>query len=346
MVASIDSENNQVGLLSIPRDLLVKIPGHGEGKINAAHSYGEQEEEGGGPKLLKETVSTVLDLPIHYYIRVDFSGFKEFIDALGGVEVDVPKDLYDPFYPDDQLVGYEPLRISAGLQTMDGDTALRYARSRKTTSDFDRASRQQQILLGARDKATSIGVITNPIKLNEIIQIVGNHLRTDISLDEIKGLLTIAQNIDANSVVTKVLDNSTDGVLKTYNNGGYYLIPRAGLYDYSEIQKIAHELFKDPYLARENARIEILNGSSVAGQALKLSDELETLGYNVISIDKTESTSKTVIYDFSNSTPFTSSFLANRVGVSVTASQPSNDSSGVDIRIILGDDYKASQSSN
>ncbi|MCA9388287.1 LCP family protein [Candidatus Berkelbacteria bacterium] len=343
MVASIDSQNNQVGLLSIPRDLLVKIPGYNEGKINSAHSYGEQQEEGGGPRLLKEVVSEVIDLPIHYYFRVDFDGFEEFIDALGGVEIDVSKALNDPFYPDDRLVGYQPLYIPAGLQLMDGDTALRYARSRKTTSDFDRASRQQQIILGVRDKAISAGVIANPIKLNEIIQIVGDHLKTDIALDEIKSLLTIAQKIDSDSVITKVLDNSTNGVLKTYSNGGYYLIPKAGMYDYSEIQKMAHELFKDPYLARENAKIEILNGSSTAGQALKLSEDLQALGYNIVSIDKAESTKQTVIYDYSSSTPFTASFLANRVGVSITPGQ-TTEADGVDIRIILGDDYQNSSS--
>jgi len=338
MVASFDVENNQLALLSIPRDLRVKIPGYGYVKINAAHSYGESQEAGSGPQLLKQTVSDVLDLPIHYYVRADFSGFEQLVDAIGGVDVNVTKALYDPFFPDKQLKGYDPFSVSAGQHHFDGETALKYARSRETTSDFDRAARQQQIMLAARDKLLSLGIMTNPVKITELINIVGDHMKTDITATEMKQFAQYAKNIDTSNIVTKILDNSTDGPLKSISDGGYYLVPKAG--DFSEVQRIAHELFTDPYLKREQAAIEILNGTGDAGQALQLEQDLQALGYTIASIDKTDVTARTTVTDYSHgAAPFTVKFLSGRLGVSASIATPPSGTSGIDVRIVLGQDY-------
>jgi len=143
MVLSIKPEAKQAALLSIPRDLYVPIPGAGSAKINSAHALGEQRETGTGPALAKSVVGTVLDLPIHYYIRVDFAGFTKLIDAVDGLDINVEKAIADPFYPDERTEGYAPFYLKAGPKHMDGKLALKYARSRETTSDFDRARRQQ-----------------------------------------------------------------------------------------------------------------------------------------------------------------------------------------------------------
>ncbi len=148
LVLSIDPQTKDTAMLSIPRDLYVKIPATGKyatqySKINAANAYG-------GPELAAKVVSSVIGVPIHYYILVDFSGFRQAVDAVGGVDVTVGKAIYDPEYPcDNEKGGYCPFSVAAGPQHMNGTVALRYARSRKSTSDFDRAARQQQIIGGA-----------------------------------------------------------------------------------------------------------------------------------------------------------------------------------------------------
>ncbi|MBI2589675.1 LCP family protein [Candidatus Berkelbacteria bacterium] len=338
MVASLDPENKKLALLSLPRDLRVPIAGNGNGKINSAHSYGESQEPGNGPKVLKETVGNVLDLPIHYFVRVDFTGFIKFIDALGGITVEIPKALDDPFYPDEKLEGYQPFSIGAGTQKLNGTIALKYARSRQTTSDFDRASRQQQILLAVRDRSLSLDILANPRKLSEIMGILGEHVRTDLSLTELERLYRILNTVDSGGIVTKVLDNGSDGPLMTVNEGGYYLVPKTG--NFKEVQRIAHELFTDPNLKRENAKIEILNASGKPGLAHELELDLKSLGYNIVSIDKIVDAPATVLHDYSQGrAPFTVNFLSDRLNAKVeTSAKPEGETA--DLVLTLGADYE------
>lgn len=338
IVASIDPVNKKLAMMSIPRDLRVTLPNGGTGKINSAHSYGESKEAGTGPQVLMDVVSKVIDLPIHYYARVDFAGFEKFIDALGGVTIDVPKALYDPFFPDAKLEGYEPFSVKAGTQTMNGLVALKYARSRETTSDFDRAARQQQILLAVRSKLLQANVLANPQKINELAGILGDHVRMDMSLTDVQHLLEIVQGIDQTQIVSKVLDNGPDGPLKSISDNGYYLVPKSG--NFKDIQRIAHELFTDPNLAKEKAKIEILNGTGEAGTAHELELDLEALGYTISSIDTTDKTATTTLYDFTGGTvPFTARFLTDRLHAVLTQrTRPAGTTA--DLQLILGTDYK------
>ncbi len=342
MVASIDPVHQQVALLSLPRDLRVPIAGNGQGKLNSAHSYGESQGKDQGPVVLKETVSTILDLPIHYYVRADFQGFTKLINAVGGVSIDVPKALNDPFYPDEELIGYEPFSVSAGVQKMNGEVALKYARSRQTTSDFDRAARQQQILMAFREKALSLNILANPAKLQEILGILGDHIRMDMSAMELKRLFDLVSDIDTSTITTVVLDNSVGGPLQTINEGGYYLTPKAG--NFKEVQRIAHALFTDPYIKKEDASLQILNGSGIPGEAKELQLDLESLGYNVTSIDTTGETATTVLYDYSQGkAPFTVKFLAERFSLSVRVSEPPAETTAA-LSLVLGTDFKLPKS--
>lgn len=338
MIASIDPTNKKLAMMSIPRDLRVPLPGGGSGKINSAHAIGESQEAGKGPQALMDTVSKVLDLPIHYYVRVDFAGFEKFIDALGGVTVDVPKMLYDPFFPDAKMIGYQPLTVKAGTQTMNGLLALKYARSRETTSDFDRAARQQLILLAVRSKLISANTLANPQKISELTSILGDHVKMDLSLTDLQHLMEIVKDVDQNQIATKVLDNGPDGPLKSLSDNGYYLVPKTG--NFKEIQRIAHELFADPNLTKEQAKIEILNGTGEAGKAQELRLDLEALGYKIISIDKTDKIATTTLYDYSGGkAPFTARFLTDRLHAKLTtATRPVG--STADLRLVLGDDYQ------
>lgn len=343
MVASIDPQNKQVALLSLPRDLRVPIAGNGYGKLNSAHSYGEAKEKGTGPKVLKETVADILDLPIHYFVRIDFDGFEKFIDALGGITVDVKKALNDPYYPDDRLEGYQPFTVRAGVQEMDGDTALRYARSRQTTSDFDRAARQQDILLAIQQKALSVNVLANPQKLTSIMNVVGDHIRMDLSAQDLQRLFSLVKDLGRDDVTTTVIDNSADGPLKTVNDGGYYLVPKSG--DFKEVQRIAHSVFTDPYIRKEAAGIEVLNGTGTVGVARELELDLKSRGYNVVNIDNAPTVTTTTIYDYSGgATPFTARLLSERLNIQLTpATRPADAEATVQFRVVLGSSYKGTE---
>lgn len=339
MIASIDPVNKQLAMLSIPRDLRVPLKEGGFTKINAIHAYGEQNQEGSGPQALKDLLSEILDLPIHYYLKVDFDGFRKIVDEIGGIDINVPNEIYDPSYPAPNMIDYEPFYIKAGDQHLNGDVALKYARTRKSSSDFDRAERQQQIILAVREKAVSVGVLANPSKVLSIANILGDHVRMDMSAKEVSAFLSILSQLDASKTISKVLDNAADGPLYTYNVGGYYLVPKSG--DWTEIQRIAHEIFKDPYLAKENAKIEIYNGTGVAGEARKLRDELLGLGYNVGEIKTSEEAQETVIKDYSDGkAEFTVDFLTKRLSSSsVKSTKDSSVPEDIKIQIILGKDY-------
>jgi LCP family protein required for cell wall assembly len=149
-----DPSTDSAALISIPRDLWVPIPGHGRNRINTANFFGDADQPGNGPLLAKRVVSENFGVPVQYYVRIRFQGFVDVIDTLGGITVDVPRDLDDDHYPTPDY-GTQKIHIAAGVQHMDGETALIYARSRYSTSDFDRARRQQQILLAAYDKLNS-----------------------------------------------------------------------------------------------------------------------------------------------------------------------------------------------
>jgi LCP family protein required for cell wall assembly len=331
-------------MLSIPRDFYVPIPGYGSAKINAAHAYGEQDKyPGGGPALAKLTVSKILDLPIHYYARIDFNGFKKAVDAVGGIDVVVDKAIYDPYYPDDRRSGaYKAFQIAAGPQHMNGDVALKYARSRYTTSDFDRAARQQKVLLALREKALKLETLTNPAKLSGLIDAVGSSAKTDLQLGEIRKLAQIAKDIDPSRVITKVLDTSPDGLLVSGNiGGGSVEIPKAGINNFSEIRAFVHSIFVDNYLKEENAAIEVANGTSRSGLAADVTKILKAYNYNVVKTTTADNQNypATVIYDYTDGKkPYTVSYLENRFRTKAKRMAPV--APDVEIKIILGADYR------
>ncbi|MBI1881225.1 MAG: LCP family protein [Chloroflexi bacterium] len=145
ILATFNPDPSQAALLSIPRDLWVDIPGQGANRINTANYFGDIAQPGYGPELARQTVQHNLGPPIHGYVLVDFSGFVALVDALGGIDVDVPQTIVDENYPTPDY-GVMTIVIPAGPQHMDGATALIYARTRHADSDFDRSQRQQQVL--------------------------------------------------------------------------------------------------------------------------------------------------------------------------------------------------------
>jgi LCP family protein required for cell wall assembly len=349
MVISIDPRTHDTAILSIPRDLYVPIPGYGSAKINSADSYGEAEKSGNGPALAKQTVSKVLGIDIHYYVQVDFQAFKQSVDKVGGVDVTVDQALYDPEYPcpnnEALMCGFS---IKAGKQHLDGATALEYVRCRKGNcgDDFGRAARQQQVMVALRSKAISLGTLANPATVLGLIDIIGDHVRTDLQPFEIKKLLSISQEIDASKITHKVLDDTPEGLLMAGDipGAGSILVPRAGVGNFKAIQQLVHSIFIDNYIKDENAAIEVQNGTTRSGLATQVGTDLkDTYQYNVVSMTTAENQNypTTVIYDYTDGKkPYTINYLEQRFGVKAQrATAPSGATA--DIRIIVGASYKA-----
>lgn len=332
MVASIKPQTNEVAMLSVPRDLYVPIDGYGKDKINAANALGEQKNyPGGGMALSKDTISKTLDIPIHYTVRVDFEGFSKIIDAVGGVDMDVDQDLYDPYYPDGTY------SIKKGHYHMDGKAALKYARSRETTSDFDRAKRQQKIMIAVKEKVLSAGTLTNPQKMNDILSALSDHIKTDMQIWEAQRLAGIFQKVDKNKIINRVLDNSADGPLESENNGAYILVPKTG--NFKEIQSIAQNIFTDSPMRSEAAKVQVLNATGVSGQAKKAADGISGNGFTIVDVSNAdEVNTTTVIYDHSNGAkPKTIEFLEKKYCVK-SVQKADNTGAGYDISVVIGKD--------
>ncbi len=246
IVMSLNWKTKKVAMISVPRDLWVPIENYGSAKINEAFSYGEQNSKitGGGGAASSQTVSKVLGIPIHYFITVDFTGFKNLVDTVGGVDIYVEKDLYDPSYPAPNMIDYDPFKISKGQHHMNGELALKYVRSRKTTSDFDRSKRQEQVISELKNKLISLNVLANPKKISNILDILGNHLKTNMSIEEIKGFWDSINEFDTKNIINEVLDTAADGPLTAANDArGYIIIPKKGVNNFTDLQKIAKEIF-------------------------------------------------------------------------------------------------------
>lgn len=351
-VVSIDPVNKKMAMLSIPRDLYVsmKNPNY-SGRINAVYGLGKPvspKSNYNGADLIKQKVGDILDLPIHYYASMDFSGFKKAIDAIGGIDLTVDNSFTDYSYPADKGDGYlSPQRFKAGPQHMDGTTSLIFARSRHAAgsegSDFARSLRQQKVIAAFKEKLMSNGTLVNPKKMASLVNILSSSVKTDFQANELKELASLIKDVDTKNIATAVIDNSADGPLESFTgtDGASLLRPKAGTFDYSEIQKIAHQIFTDPNLKNENAKIEVVNGTRTSGLAAKLSETLKSYNYNIVSVINGKATAKTTIFDYSNgSKPITLEFLEKRLSVKAIKMTAPSTSSGIDISIQIGEDYK------
>ncbi|MFI5240506.1 MAG: LCP family protein [Candidatus Saccharimonadia bacterium] len=335
MIVSIDPSSKSVAMLSIPRDLWVQIPGHGYAKINAANAYG-------GPDLAKSVVSSIFGVPINYYIQLDFAGFRQAVDEVGGIDVVNGNNLSDPNYPcDDESGNICPYYLAAGSYHLDGTQALKYVRCREGTcgTNYGREDRQRQSLLALQKNALALGTITNPVKLSSLIGIVGNHLRTDLNLSDIAKLSSMLSSVTASNVVSSGLEAITTS---GWIDGQSVVLPKTG--NLLELQTFVHSIFPDSYLTRENAAIALENGSTKDGLEESVGALLKSYNYRVIStsVAKDRNYPATIIYDYTNGAkPYTLNYLENRFGVGAQeATRPSGDAA--DIRIIIGDNYQPS----
>jgi LCP family protein required for cell wall assembly len=308
ILISIKPSIQKIALISVPRDLLVDIPGFGWWKINNANAFGEEKNAGQGGELVKETLEKTFDLPIHYYVRADFTGFEKIIDELGGLKIFVERGFTDYQYPTNDFK-YQIVSFEQGWQTMDGETALKFVRSRHGNngegSDFARSKRQQKILQAFKERVLSYNFFLSPRKISKLSQELANDLKTDMEPWEAIVLLKLLDKVDAKDIITRVLDDSEAGLLyANLVNEAYVLQPKGD--DFAQIQYLAKNIFKGEEVIAENkpVTLEIRNGTEIPGLASRHSQELKLIGLRVYKIGNAPEQDKpiTTIYQLSKRT--------------------------------------------
>ncbi|MCQ6277119.1 LCP family protein [Bacillus sp. V3B] len=207
MLATFNEKAKSIKLLSIPRDSYVTIPGRGQDKITHAHAYG-------GPLSTIETVEELLDIPVDFYVKMNFNAFIDIVDALDGITVDVPY----AFSEQDSKDRQDAISFQEGLQHLDGEEALALARTRKLDSDIERGKRQQEILKAIINRAASAGSIT---KYGDLIDAVGNNMATDLSFAQMKSFIDYVIAGTSLNIETLTLTGQ-DLYLSNYNGNRVY----------------------------------------------------------------------------------------------------------------------------
>ena len=357
MLASIDTKMHRVALLSFPRDLYAPI-GTSEHytKINAIYQIGLNNQE--GINLLRETIETISGLPIHYSLIVDFDGFEKVVDTLGGISLDVPRDLYDTRYPGKNY-SYETFEIKKGWQKLDGATALKYVRERHDDpeGDFGRAKRQQQVMQAVRDKVFSTGTFLNIFTLSRLIDTLGESIKTDISPQEMESFLSLIRTLDTKNITTMVIDAwKPESLLRvshipTPSGNAFILVPRTG--NWKEISQLATTIFTLDSLKQEKDRVTHENTSvhiTATADQMELASALRQLlihelGFVAVSLETTylENTQeRSTIQDTTNGNkPYSYNALLSRFDFDQTASTHTETTS-TDFLIHIGTDLENS----
>lgn len=226
MLVRLDPQQGQATLLSMPRDMWVSIPGYGQGKVNGAFFYGESGQAGTGMALAKQTIGGAFGVQVDHAVVIDFAGFRSLIDTLGGITVDVPKEIYDGRFPTDDY-GYMVAHFLQGPQQMDGATALVYARTRHPDSDFERIKRQQLVLLGITNRLKERGALQNLHEADMLTAALTPYVRTDMPPELVLSMLWSLRDIDTAKVQRLTVDGSM--LWETSVNGAYALVPPDGV---------------------------------------------------------------------------------------------------------------------
>ena len=348
ILLTMDPVANTAGMISIPRDLWVKIHGGDYGKINTAYSIGESAKlPGGGPQLAKQTVEDLLGVPIQYYAQIDFDAFVEFIDILEGVKIDIPERIQL-----DVVNTKTSLWLDPGRYTLPGDLALAYVRNRSTSGgDFDRSARQQQVILAIRDRILDFNMMPTLIaRSGDLYASLSSGIRTNLSLDQVIRLAMKMLDIPRDKILNKVINGpyinfgkSPDGLdilrpvpdkireLRDEVFGGMTTISSTGSTDLQSI------------LQDESAKVSVQNASSQDGLAAKVANYLRGEGINVV--EETNAAYQTYsTITFYGAKPHTLHYLVDLIKISpssriVYAYDPN---ATVDIVLYLGDDFAAS----
>ncbi len=346
MLFTIDPLTKTAGMLSVPRDLWVDIPGYGHGKINTAYQLGEAAQlPGGGPALAVQTVEQLLGIDIQYYAQVDFNTFVQFIDIIGGIKMNIPATIQV------DIIGRpQPVKIRAGVQTLTGEYALAYARARNSEGgDFDRSQRQQAVIFAIRDQILRPEVLgTLLTQAPQLFQTFSTGIRTNMSLDEIVKLGLLATEIDRANIKQGAIAPPNQVLLAKSPDGLDVLIPIT-----QNIRILRDEIFStsasagplaaggDPaeLMRAEAASISVLNGTSTSGLATTAQEYLISLGLNVANVGNSDFTAYTTVIDYTGN-PYTVQYLVQMLRIQATRIFSRFDpNSTVDVEVIIGADW-------
>jgi LCP family protein required for cell wall assembly len=348
MLFTVDPVAHTAGMLSIPRDLWVEIPGFEHNRINTAYFLGQSYNlPGGGPTLAMKTVENLLGVPVPYYAVIEFSAFEQMIDEIGGIEVLVAERI--KISP----LGRRSLWLDAEGNHLDGAEALAYARARKTEGgDFDRALRQQQVVLAVRDRIMGFDMIPTLVtRAPALYQELQRGILTNMSFDQMISLGLLVTQIDKKEIRRGVIAPPDMVLLQQLPDGADVLKPVP-----DRIRELRDEIFTntsalapsvpvaDPIEAakQETARLAVQNGSGIEGLATQTSDFLKAQGLNVIEVGNADRLDYEVsrILVHSDRFPYTVRYLAGLLHLS--ESQILNQvvpDSPMDIVVILGRDW-------
>ncbi len=357
IILSINLDTKQVALLSLPRDLYVPI---GDTtlytKLNSVYQYGLSNEEGTDP--LTKTLERITGSPIHYFITLDFDGFEKIIDTLGGISLEVPRDMRDTRYPGKNY-SYETFEIKKGWQTLDGATALKYVRERHADpeGDFGRAKRQQQVIQAVKNKVFSLGTLFNIATVNRLLTTLGDSVKTDLSLEDMARLFQLSHTLDTKNVTTVVVDAwKKESLLRVSHVqsgdvSAFILVPRVG--HWGEIADTSETLFKRDELTRrkraleqESSTVTLFTTPADSKTALKIGDFLqEELGFSRVTVspllplNKQEEES-TIVGQAELAKPYSLDELLKRFSLHTIPTLPFDPPSGTlsDFNIVLGSD--------
>lgn len=357
MVASIDPVNKKVSLVSVPRDLWINLPGHGTMKLNAAYETGKYDYLGridssnantkaveAGFATADQAIEQVLGISIHYNLLVNFISFRQAVNTVGGVTVNVPETLYDPTMAWEN--NWNSVLAKKGIQHFTGHQALVYVRSRETSSDFARAERQRMVLMALKDKVTSLGTVSNPLKISKLMNTFGNNVKTDLSIGDAARVYDLTKGINDKTIKSLGLGDKNTLVTTGRADGQSIVLPTAGLFHYDQIQTYIREQLPDGYIIKEHAAVAVVNASGdPTVEAAKVA-ELKSYGYHVIASQSSATTqaTTTVVKQSNKRLPYTKHYLARRFSTTVTRQLPGGvQVPAADFIIILGSDETASQ---
>jgi LCP family protein required for cell wall assembly len=347
ILLTLDPQNKTAGMLSIPRDMWVAIPGFEHGKINTAYYLGEAYKlPGGGPGLAVQTVEQFLGVPIHYYAQVDFGAFVRFIDEIDGVKVNVPEKITV------DLLGGGPKTkktLKPGVQVLPGEYALAYARDRHTEGgDFDRARRQQQVLMAIRDRILSAKMLPTLIqRAPSLYKELATGIHTNLALDDVIKLALLAKDISTEDIQTGILGKET--VIFGFSPDNLsILIPipdkihllRDQLFAASNNLKPETPGSSQERMQAEAARLAISNGSQDPALATRTADYLRGQGANIVQVGQADKAyAGTTLIDHTGN-PFMLQYLVELMNIPTFRIYSSYDpSSSVDVEVILGNDW-------
>jgi len=355
MLVTLDPMSRQAGVLSIPRDLWVPIPGYGDGRINTAHFLGDlYNTPGGGPALATETVEYNLGIPIEYTVRVNFQAFVVMVDQIGGIDLYVETTIDDPLYPDYNY-GYDPLHIEAGWHHFDGEMALKYARTRHANSDFDRARRQQQVMMAILDRVTSYELLPELARAApELYATLSSSVLTGMALDQMLALGNLAMDVDREAIRFGVIDQACTQPWVT-PEGAQVLVPlrdcmrelRDYVFQATPVETtIGEEVVTLPTPTPEVATVAVLNGTARAGLAGSAADYLRAQGFDVVRVDNADRQDyASTLVVINHDKPVTTNGVVRSLSLQPTAVVQGQDTeSAYDIVVVLGQDFELPQS--